>query len=68
VDIGALEEDYPSEWASPSFAIPKKNGTIRVVTDFCWRCIPHVHIILDISLRLSNRDKLQRYGKEISST
>jgi hypothetical protein len=36
MDIGILEEDYSSEWASisPSFAIPKKNGTIRVVTDF----------------------------------
>jgi hypothetical protein len=36
VDIGVLEEDYSSEWASPSFAIPKKNGsrTIRVITDF----------------------------------
>jgi hypothetical protein len=36
VDIGILEEDYSSEFASvfPSFAIPKKNGTIRVVTDF----------------------------------
>jgi hypothetical protein len=36
VDIGALEEDYSSEWASPSFSIPKKNRTIRVrvVTDF----------------------------------
>jgi hypothetical protein len=36
VDIGVLEEDYSSEWAStfPSFTIPKKNGTIRVVTDF----------------------------------
>jgi hypothetical protein len=36
VDIGVLEEDYSSEWASPSFAIPKKNGasTIKVVTDF----------------------------------
>jgi hypothetical protein len=36
VDIGVLEEDYSYEWASlvPSFAIPKKNGTIRVVTDF----------------------------------
>jgi hypothetical protein len=35
-DIGILEEDYSSEWTSmyPSFAIPKKNGTIRVVTDF----------------------------------
>jgi hypothetical protein len=36
VDIGVLEEDYFSEWVTicPSFAIPKKNGTIRVVTDF----------------------------------
>jgi hypothetical protein len=36
VDIGVLEEDYSSEWASPSFAIPKKNRStsIRVVTDF----------------------------------
>jgi hypothetical protein len=34
VDIGVLEEDYSSEWASPSFAIPMKNGTTRVVTDF----------------------------------
>jgi hypothetical protein len=36
VDIGVLEEDYSSEYASmsPSFAIPKKNGTIKVVTDF----------------------------------
>jgi hypothetical protein len=35
VDIGVLE-DYSSEWASlfPSFAIHKKNGTIRVVTNF----------------------------------
>jgi hypothetical protein len=36
VDIGVLEEDYYFEWASifPKFAIPKKNGTIRVFTDF----------------------------------
>jgi hypothetical protein len=36
VDIGVLEEDYSSDWSSvfPSFAIPKKNGTIRVDTDF----------------------------------
>jgi 6-pyruvoyl-tetrahydropterin synthase len=34
VDIGVLEEDYYSEWSSPSFAICKKNGTIRVVTNF----------------------------------
>jgi hypothetical protein len=34
VDIGVLEEDYSSGWASPSFSITKMNGTIRVVTDF----------------------------------
>ena len=34
VEIGVLEEDYTSEWASPIFAIAKKNGTIRVVSDF----------------------------------
>jgi hypothetical protein len=36
VDIGVLEEDYSSEWAStsPLFAIPKKNGTIKVVSNF----------------------------------
>jgi hypothetical protein len=33
VDIGVLEEDYSSEWASLSFVIPKENGTIRFVTD-----------------------------------
>jgi hypothetical protein len=34
IDIGILKEDYSSIWASPSFAIPKQNGTIRVVNDF----------------------------------
>jgi hypothetical protein len=34
VDIGVLDDDYCTEWASPSFAIAKKNGTIRVVSDF----------------------------------
>jgi hypothetical protein len=34
VDIGVLEEDYTFEWASPSSAITKKNGTIRVVFHF----------------------------------
>jgi hypothetical protein len=35
VQIEVLEEDYSSEWASKcsTFAIPKKYGTIRVVTD-----------------------------------
>jgi hypothetical protein len=36
VDIGVLEEYYSSEWASPfpKFAIPKKNGTMRFVSNF----------------------------------
>jgi hypothetical protein len=34
VDIGVLEKSYSSEYSSPSFAITKKNRTIRVVTDF----------------------------------
>jgi hypothetical protein len=35
LDIGVLKEDYSSELGtcSPSFAIPKKNGMMRVVTD-----------------------------------
>jgi hypothetical protein len=44
VNIGVLEEDNSSEWSSmvPSFAIPKKNGTIRVVTDFRKSRIQHI--------------------------
>jgi hypothetical protein len=36
VNVGVLEDDYSSGWASPSFEIPKKNEsrTIGVVTDF----------------------------------
>jgi Reverse transcriptase (RNA-dependent DNA polymerase) len=34
VDIRVVEEDNTSEWASSTFAIAKKNGTIRVVSDF----------------------------------
>jgi hypothetical protein len=36
VEIGVLEEDYSYEWSSvfQSFAISKKNRTIRAVTDF----------------------------------
>jgi hypothetical protein len=33
VDIEVLEEDYSSKCSSPSFAIPKKKGTVRA-TDF----------------------------------
>ena len=35
VEIGVLEEDHESPWAFPSSAVPKKNQTICVVSDFC---------------------------------
>jgi hypothetical protein len=28
----------------------------------CWRYIPHIHIILEVGLRLSNWDNLQKYS------
>jgi hypothetical protein len=36
VNTGVLEEDFSLKWASvfPIFIIPKKNGALRVVTDF----------------------------------
>ena len=34
VEIGLLTKVEASEWSFPSFAIPKKNNTIRFVTDF----------------------------------
>lgn len=34
VDIGILEKVGATEWAAPHFAIPKKDGRIRFVSDF----------------------------------
>ena len=31
---GVLEKDSDSQWAAPTFIVPKKEGTIRFVTDF----------------------------------
>ena len=31
---GVLEKDSDTEWAAPTFIIPKKEGTVRLVTDF----------------------------------
>ena len=31
---GVLEKDSNSEWAAPTFIVPKKEGTVRFVTDF----------------------------------
>jgi hypothetical protein len=33
-DLGVLEFQPDSEWASPSFITPKKDGTVRFLTDF----------------------------------
>ena len=32
--LGVLEKTNDSEWGSPSFIIPKKNGTVRFISDF----------------------------------
>ena len=32
--LGVLRRTSPTGWASPSFIIPKKNGEVRVVTDY----------------------------------
>ena len=34
VNIGVLKKVNRSEWAAPTFIIPKKNQTVRVITDF----------------------------------
>ena len=33
VDLGILEHQGSSEWASPSFIIPKKDGRVRWISD-----------------------------------
>ena len=33
-DLNVLKKSHESEWAAPTFAIPKKTGDIRIVTDF----------------------------------
>jgi len=34
VKIGVLVKQTDSEWASPTFIVPKKEGTVRILTDF----------------------------------
>ena len=34
IEIGVLEVVHESEWGTPVFIIPKKEGTVRFVTDF----------------------------------
>jgi hypothetical protein len=48
VDIGVLEEDYSSEWASLIFETPKKIGTIRIVNNFRNLSLLMKHSVLPI--------------------
>lgn len=34
VDLGVLAKEHESPWASPSFLIPKTDGSVRFLTDF----------------------------------
>ena len=34
VQLGVIERTKPTEWSFPSFVVPKKDGTDRIVTDF----------------------------------
>jgi len=34
VGIGALKRQISLEWASPTFIIPKKDKTVRTISDF----------------------------------
>jgi hypothetical protein len=36
VDLGVLMKVNFSEWAAPSLGVPKANGKIHFVTDFCF--------------------------------
>ncbi len=36
VELGILAPWGASEWASPAFIIPKKDGHIQQITDLCW--------------------------------
>ena len=35
VRAGILRKVNRSEWAAPTFIIPKKDGTVRFISDFC---------------------------------
>jgi len=34
VKIGVLKKENHSEWAAPTFIIPKKDGSVRFISDF----------------------------------
>ena len=58
VKIGVLKRINNSEWAAPTFIIPKKNGTVRFISDFrelnkrIRRKLFPIHKIQDLLLKL----------------
>ena len=34
IKIGVLKQVNNSQWAAPTFIMPKKNGTVRFISDF----------------------------------
>jgi len=34
IKIGVLKKVNHSEWAAPAFVIPKKDGSVRFISDF----------------------------------
>ena len=34
INIAVLKRENNSEWAAPTFTLPKKNGTVRFISDF----------------------------------
>ena len=57
-EIGVLRKVNRSAWAAPCFIIPKKDGTVRFITDFrelnkCVKCKPFpIPKIQDLLLKL----------------
>ncbi len=59
VELGILKPSGTSEWASPAFIIPKKDGCVWQITDLCslnkaiiWKQYP-LPIITDMLDRIS---------------
>jgi hypothetical protein len=70
--IGSVQPDSSSTFWVIQFVGSQGQKGVTLsrseVEYMCWRYIPHVQIIFDISLKLSDQYNLQRYGKEFSST
>jgi len=72
VEIGVLEEVRQSKWGSPTFNIPKKQGTVRFISDF-WKLnakirrkpdpIPRISATLDLNMGLHcfNQVRIKRF-------